>query len=75
MYRQGDEWLESSPAEREPGGVLVCGKLNVSQQCPLAGKTVPWLSSRSVWTLLLDSGFGWSRVEPKVGLYDTVIPF
>ena len=32
-YRWGNERLESSSAERNPG-VLVDGKLNMSQQCP-----------------------------------------
>ena len=36
-YKRGEEWLASSPAERNLG-VLANSRLSVSQQCALAAK-------------------------------------
>ena len=38
-YKLGEEWLESSPAERDLG-LLIGSRLNMNQKCALAAKNI-----------------------------------
>ncbi|KAK4816365.1 hypothetical protein QYF61_015679 [Mycteria americana] len=65
-YKLGEEWLESSPTERDLG-VLVDSRLHLSQQCALAAKR-----ANCIWECIKHSITRWSQ-EVIIPLYSALV--